>query len=99
MWDTLERIHKDSINVWLESDKFSSGSCSAASKINTCLMAKEDSASNSVSTSSSTKCDSYYQLLEAFKETHEEAHRLTLSNNHLKSKNNWLKNRVKFLEK
>ena len=57
-------------------------------------MEKEDSASNNVSTSSSTKCDSYYQLLEAFKETHEEAHRLTLSNNRLKSKNNWLKNRV-----
>jgi len=53
---------------------------------------------NSVSTSSSAKCDNYYQLLEAFKETHEEVHRLTLSNNRLKSKNNWLKNRVKVLE-
>jgi len=61
-------------------------------------MAKEDFASNNVSTSSSTKCDSYYQLLEAFKETHEEANRLTFSNNRLKSKNNWLKNRVKVLE-
>ena len=53
---------------------------------------------NSVSTSSSAKCDNYYQLLEAFKETHEEVHRLTLSNNRLKSKNNWLKNRVKVFE-
>jgi len=61
-------------------------------------MAKEDSTLNSVSTPSSTKCDSYYKLLEAFKETREEAHRLTLSNNWLKSKNNWLKNRVKVLE-
>lgn len=99
MWDTLERIHKDSRNAWLDNDKFSSGSSSAASKINLCLMAKEDSASNSVSTSSSAKCDSYYQLLEAFKEAHEEAHKLTFSNNSLKSKNNWLKIIVKVLEK
>jgi len=62
MWDTLERIHKDSRNAWLDNDEFSSRSSSAASKINICLMAKEDSASNSVSTSSSTKCDSYYQI-------------------------------------
>jgi len=98
MWDTLERVHKDSRNAWLDSDKSSAGSFSAASKMNVCLTEKEDSASNSVSTSSSTKCDSYYQLLEAFKETREETHRLTLSNNRLKSKNNWLKNRVKVLE-
>jgi len=98
MWDTLQRIHKDSRNAWLDSDKFSSGSSSAVSKINVCLMAKEDFASNSVSTSSSTKCDCYYQLLEAFKETDEEPHRLTFSNNRLKSKNNWLKNRVKVLK-
>jgi len=63
-----------------------------------CLMAREESASNHVSTSSSTKCDSYYQFLKVFKETHEEANRLTLSNNRLKSKNNWLKERVKVLE-
>jgi len=98
MWDTLERIRKDSRNAWLDSDKVFSRSSFAASKINMCLMVKEDFASNSVSTSSFTKCDSYYQLLEAFKETHEEAHRLTLSNNRLKSKNSWLKNRVKVLE-
>jgi len=81
MWDTLERIHKDSRNACLDSDKFPSGSSSASSKINICLMEKEDFASKSVSTSSSTKCDSYYQLLEAFKVTYEETHRLTLSNN------------------
>jgi len=86
MWDCLERIHKDSRNAWLDSDKFSSGSSSAASKINICLMPKEDSASNIVSIFSSTKGDSYYQLLVGFKETHEEAQRLTLSNNRLKSK-------------
>jgi len=63
MWGTLKRIHKDSRNAWLDSDKFSSGSSTTASKINVCLMAKEDSALNNVSTSSSSKCDSYYQLL------------------------------------
>ena len=86
MWDTLERIHKDSRNAWLDNDEFSSRSSSAASKINICLMPKEDSASNIVSIFSSTKGDSYYQLLVGFKETHEEAQRLTLSNNRLKSK-------------
>jgi len=63
-----------------------------------CLMEREEFASNNVSISSSTKCDSYYELLEAFKETHEDANKLTLSNNWLKSKNNWLKSRIKVLE-
>jgi len=60
-------------------------------------MAKEDSASNSVR-SSSTKCNSDYQLLEALKEIHEEANRLALLNNRLKGLNSWLENRVKSLE-
>jgi len=42
--------------------------------------------------------ENYYQLLEALRETHEEACRLTLLNNQLESKNNWLENRVKILE-
>jgi len=50
-------------------------------------MAREESVSNHVSTSSSIKCDSYYQLLEAFQETHEKANRLTILNNWLKSEN------------
>jgi len=98
MWDTLERIHKDSRSAWLDSDESSVGSYSTASKMDVCLMAREESASTNVSTSSSAKCDSYYQFLEAFKKSHEEANRLTLSNNRLKSKNNWLKDRVKVLE-
>ena len=61
-------------------------------------MAREESASNNVCTSSSTECDSYYQLLEAFKKTHDESNRLTLSRNWLKSNNNWLKNIIKVLE-
>jgi len=40
---------------------------------------------------SSFKGDNYYQLLVAFKETHEED-RLALLNNRLKALNNWLEN-------
>jgi len=54
----------------LDSDESSAGSSSVDSKMEVCLMEREESASNNVSTSSSTKCDSYYQLLDAFKETH-----------------------------
>jgi len=63
MWDTLERIHKNSRSAWLDNDESSTGSSSADSKMDVCLMAKEEFASNHVSTSSSIKCDSYYQLL------------------------------------
>jgi len=51
-----------------------------------------------MSSSSSIKGNKYYQLLEAFNETHEEANRLALSHNRLKGLNNWLENRVKSLE-
>ena len=42
--------------------------------------------------------ENHSTLLNAFKETHEEANRLALSNNRLKGLNNWLENRVKQLE-
>ena len=48
--------------------------------------------------SSSVKGNNYYQLLEAFNETHEEANRLALSHNRLKGLNNWLENKIKSLE-
>jgi len=51
-----------------------------------------------MSSSSSIKGNNYYQLLEAFNETHEEANRLALSHNRWKGLNNWLENRVKSLE-
>jgi len=76
----------------------SSGSSSKVTKPNLCLMTKAKSTSSSVSTNSSINDENYYKLLEAFKETHEETCRLTLLNNQLKSKNNWLENRVKILE-
>ena len=99
MWDTLERIHKDSRNAWLGSDESSAGSSFADSKMDVCLMAREESASNNVSTSSSTKCDSYYQLLDAFKETREEANRLTLSKIGWKVKTTGWKKESKFWKK
>jgi len=62
---------------------------------NMCLKA---SVSSSMSSSSSIKGNKYYQLVEAFNETLEEANRLALSLNQLKGLNNWLENRVKSLE-
>jgi len=73
----------------------SSSSSSEDEEANICLKA---STSSSVSLSSSVKGNNYYQLLEAFNETHEEANRLALLNNRLKGLNNWLENRVKTLE-
>ena len=64
-------------------------------------MAKGDDdsrSSSSVSSSASLNAENYSQLLQAFKETHEEANRLTLLNNRLKELNNWFENRVKPLE-
>jgi len=61
-------------------------------------MAKGESDARSVNSSTSINFENYSQLLDAFKETHEEANRLTLLNNHLKDMNNWLENRVKALE-
>ena len=61
-------------------------------------MAKEKFGSNKVSTSSSNKCENYFQLLDDFQETHQEAKRLTLLNNRLKSENNRLKEKITVLE-
>jgi len=58
-------------------------------------MAKEETDISNVSSSTSINFENYNQLLDAFKETHEEANRMTLSNNGLKGLNNWLENRVK----
>ncbi|XP_068487028.1 uncharacterized protein [Phaseolus vulgaris] len=79
----------------------SSSSSSEDEKANLCLMAEgndDSSSSSSVSSCASLNAENYSQLLQAFKETHEEANRLALSNNRLKWLNNLLKNRVKTLE-
>jgi len=58
------------------------------------LLAKEESQTSSVSSSTSISFENYSQLFYAFKETHEEANRLVLLNIRLKGLNNWLENRV-----
>jgi len=82
----------------LDKEESFADSSSSETKIEVCLMTKEESGSNQVSTSSFNKYESYFQLLDAFQETCEEDKRLTLSNNRLKSENNWLKKRIKVLE-
>ena len=81
--------------VW-DDNEVSSSSSSDDEEENLCLRA---SVSSSMSSSSSFKGNNYYQLLEAFNETHEEANQLSLSHNRLKGLNNWMENRVKSLEK
>jgi len=61
-------------------------------------MTKGESESGQVSTTSSNKCESYFQLLDAFQEIHEEAKRLIFSNNRLKCENNKLKMKITVLE-
>jgi len=48
----------------------------------------DSSSSSNVSSCASLNAENYSQLLQAFKETHEEANRLTLLNNRLKMLNN-----------
>ncbi|XP_068487092.1 uncharacterized protein [Phaseolus vulgaris] len=70
-------------------DDSSSISSSEVEKANLCLMAKNEdhsSSESSVSSSPSLNAENYSQLLQAFKETHEEANRLALLNNRLKGK-------------
>jgi len=74
-----------------DDDSSSSSSSKDDEEANLCFMVKEESESSNVSSSSSINVENYSQLLEAFKETHEEANRLALLNN-------WLENRVKNLE-
>jgi len=78
-----------------DDNEVSSSRSSDDAEANLCL---KGSTSSSMSSSSSVKGNNYYQLLEAFNETHEEADRLALPNNRLKGLNNWLENRVKTLE-
>jgi len=61
-------------------------------------MAKGENDTSSVSSCTFVNIENYSQLLEAFKETHEEANRLALLNNRMKGLNNWLEKRVKALE-
>jgi len=51
-------------------------------------MAKEEDDASNVSSCISLNVENYSQLLQAFKETYEEANRLALLNNRLKGLNN-----------
>jgi len=61
-------------------------------------MARKNSEVSSENFSTSFNSTNYSSVLQAFRETHEEANRLALSNNRLKGLNNWLEGRVKQLE-
>jgi len=87
-------IAKKAYVTWDDND-VSSSSSSDDEEANMCFLA---SVTSSMSSTSSSKGTTYYQLLDAFNETHDESNRLTLSLNRLKGLNNWLENRVKSLE-
>jgi len=81
MWDTLEELHKNPRSDLVDKEESYVGSISSKNKVQACLMTKVESNSSQVSTASSNKCESYFQLLDAFQEIHEETKRLTFSNN------------------
>ena len=83
--------------AWEDNDTSSSSSLDKREESNLCMMAGYEFDS-SVSSSISFTHENYNTLLNAFKETHEEANCLALSNNRLKGLNNWLENRVKKLK-
>ena len=65
--------------AWQDNDDSSSSSSSKEDEeANLCLMANEESETNSVCSSTSANFENYSQLVDAFKETHEEAKRLAL---------------------
>jgi len=98
MWDTLEKWHKNPMSNLMDKEKSYADSISYEIKMEICLMTKEEFESSQVSTTSSSKCENYFQLFDAFQEIHGEAKRLTFSNNRLKCENNKLKKRITILE-
>jgi len=70
-------------------------------RINSCSKSLRKSSLNNSPPPSSLKpsiLTNYSQLLNSFKETHEEANKLALSNNRLRGLNNWLEKIFKVLE-
>ena len=85
--------------AWQDNDDSSSNSTSRNNEeVSMSLMAKEDSDTSSASSNSSANFENYSQLLDTFKETHEEANMLAFIHNRLKVLSNWLENKVKPLE-
>jgi len=81
MWDTLEEWHKNPRSDLMDKEESSAGSISSKNNLEVCLMTKGESESSQVSAASSNKCESYFQLLDVFQKIHEEAKRLSFSNN------------------
>ena len=61
----------------MDKEESFAGSISSKNKLEVCLMTKGELELSQVSAASSNKCESYFQLLNAFQEIHEEAKRLT----------------------
>ena len=74
--------------AWQDNDVSLSSASLEDAEVNLFLKAKEEHESSTVSSNSSINVENYSQLLQAFKETHEEANRLTLISNRLKGLNN-----------
>jgi len=83
--------------AWENNDTSSSSSSDKEEEANLCMMVGHE-LDSSVSSNITFTHENYSTLLNAFKETHEEANCFALSNNRLKGLNNWLENRVKQLE-
>ena len=83
----------------MDEEESSVGSISSKNKLEVCLMTKGELESSQVNAAFSNKCEIYFQLLDAFQEIHEEAKRLTFSNNLLKCENKKLKMKITVLEK
>ena len=80
--------------AWEENDTSSSYSSEKEEEANLCLMVGYDLSESSISSNISLTRENYSILLNVFRETHEEANRLALSNNRLKGLNSWLENKV-----
>ena len=66
MWNTLETWHKNPRSDLMDKEEPYADSTSSENKMEVCLMTKEESESSQVSTTSSSKCENYFQLLDAF---------------------------------
>jgi len=84
--------------AWEDNTSSSNSSSQEDIEATLCLMVGKNSEVSSENSNTSFNSANYSSLLQAFYETHEEANRLALSNNRLKSLNNWLEGRVKQLE-
>jgi len=66
MWDTLEKWHKNPRSDLMDKEEPSADSISSKIKMEVYLITKEEFESSQVSTTSSSKCVNYFQLLDSF---------------------------------